>query len=72
MPEQPKAQPPPPVAAGGKWGDMAVMGVLPEEIRNKMMPMIWELGPVTQLKPGLGTMGQVLPKINNVDSKASS
>ena len=70
MPEQTQAAPPPPPPAqdAGKGGAGAV---LPQDMQAKMMPLVWALGPITQLKPGLGAMGQVLPKINNVDSKAS-
>jgi outer membrane biosynthesis protein TonB len=66
----PAEKPPMPMPPQGKPPMGGVMEVLPEEIRNKMMPMVWALGPVTQLKPGLGAMGEVLPRINNVDSKA--
>jgi hypothetical protein len=65
--DQPVVQAPPPMQPPPMGG--GAMEVLSADIRNKMMPMVWALGPVTQLKPGLGAMGQVLPKINNVDVK---
>ena len=72
-PEQTQAMPPPPPPPpmGDKGGKGGAPSVLPPDVQAKMMPLVWALGPVTQLKPGLGAMGQVLPKINNVDSKMS-
>ncbi|ETN43732.1 uncharacterized protein HMPREF1541_02891 [Cyphellophora europaea CBS 101466] len=66
-PQQTAAATPPPAAAPA-----AAPATLPAEVAAKMMQMVWNLGPITQLKPGLGVMDNtVLPKINNVDSKAS-
>lgn len=68
-PEETQAPPPPsppPAACCDK------VDVLAQDIAAKMMEMILNLGPITQLKPGLGVQDRsVLPKINNVDSKAS-